>query len=594
MTFKINPPRHFDTVTREEYERWFPKTRPEATAPPAPEPAPIPAGQPFEIGLVMAGAVSAGAYTAGVLDFLFQALDAWHAARAAGAAVPRHDVRLRILTGASAGGMNAAIMATACRKSFPHISAANHGKEGAGNPFYDAWVRQIKIADLLDTGDLEGGGPVGAVLNCATLDRIIARVLDFQGEPADQVRRAWLDDPFQVVLTLTNLSGVPYAVRFSGPTDLYHEMFLHRDDIRFGVPVFEDMATDAVPPDVIRLGREVSPDDDGWHSLGVSALATGAFPLALKPREILRQRTDYEYRYAYMNTQGDHIYAKPWPEDAEGAHRFYSVDGGAMNNEPFEIARRFLSGSNGRNPRKGLEACRAIVMVDPFTDAGADSARPDPGLPAIARRLLAACIQQSRFNQIDLSLAEADDVYSRFLIAPSRAGKRGQAAIASGGLGGFLGFFDETLRHHDFLLGRANCQRFLRDWFVLPAANPLIAGKGTPEDVLNDPAFRSRAASRADHVQIIPLVGDAALETGMPDWSKVKCDGYAPLERAVKRRLDTVYPALRNEMLKGSNKAMRILACAYLWPAWKCFLRPRLLDLAKSSIDTAAEALKRG
>jgi hypothetical protein len=33
----------------------------------------------FEIGLVMAGAVSAGAYTAGVVDFLIQALDQWHA-----------------------------------------------------------------------------------------------------------------------------------------------------------------------------------------------------------------------------------------------------------------------------------------------------------------------------------------------------------------------------------------------------------------------------------------------------------------------------------------------------------------------------------
>ncbi len=31
----------------------------------------------FEIGLTMAGAVSAGAYSGGVLDFLLQALDAW-------------------------------------------------------------------------------------------------------------------------------------------------------------------------------------------------------------------------------------------------------------------------------------------------------------------------------------------------------------------------------------------------------------------------------------------------------------------------------------------------------------------------------------
>ena len=48
----------------------------------------------FEIGLVMAGAVSAGAYTAGVIDFIYEALDAYYAARVQpdwnG---PRHDVR---------------------------------------------------------------------------------------------------------------------------------------------------------------------------------------------------------------------------------------------------------------------------------------------------------------------------------------------------------------------------------------------------------------------------------------------------------------------------------------------------------------------
>ena len=36
-----------------------------------------PARNTFELGLVMAGAASAGAYTAGVIDFLFEALQAW-------------------------------------------------------------------------------------------------------------------------------------------------------------------------------------------------------------------------------------------------------------------------------------------------------------------------------------------------------------------------------------------------------------------------------------------------------------------------------------------------------------------------------------
>ena len=42
----------------------------------------------FQIGLALAGAISAGAYTAGVLDFLFQALDEWERARGTGDAPP--------------------------------------------------------------------------------------------------------------------------------------------------------------------------------------------------------------------------------------------------------------------------------------------------------------------------------------------------------------------------------------------------------------------------------------------------------------------------------------------------------------------------
>ena len=72
---------------------------------------------------------------------------------------------------------------------------------------------------------------------------------------------------------------------------------------------------------------------------------------------------------------------------------------------------------------------------------------------------------QSRFSQIDLTLAEAQDVYSRFMIAPSRSGTKGSAAMASAGLRSFLGFFCEDYRLHDYMLGRENCQRFFRDWF---------------------------------------------------------------------------------------------------------------------------------
>src|SRR4051812_2335307 len=46
---------------------------------------------PFDIGLVMAGAVSAGAYTAGAIDFLLQALDTWYAEKGINHTPRRHQ-----------------------------------------------------------------------------------------------------------------------------------------------------------------------------------------------------------------------------------------------------------------------------------------------------------------------------------------------------------------------------------------------------------------------------------------------------------------------------------------------------------------------
>src|SRR5271154_2388650 len=92
----------------------------------------------FEIALVLGGTVSAGTYTAGVIDFLIEALDQWLLARPAEdkssppvRKVPRHRVILRVITGASGGGIIAALAARALSFSFPPASfaAPDHVRE---------------------------------------------------------------------------------------------------------------------------------------------------------------------------------------------------------------------------------------------------------------------------------------------------------------------------------------------------------------------------------------------------------------------------------------------------------------------------------
>ena len=575
----------------EDLRRWYPDNRQK------------PEDETFEIGLVLAGAVSAGAYTAGVMDFLFEALDEWYRRRKEDKSLPHHNVVLRVISGASAGGINGAIAAAACRYCFPPVTLGDAGERGSENLFFNTWVKGIDIGRLLDPSDLKRGGPVRSLLNSESLDELAMGIVGLNGTGLeDPGQREWLADPFKLLLTVTNLRGVPYQVRFSGNTGFGHEMVMHRDHVGFSVPVF-DAPTRARAPDLVPLSSSNSAEDPGWQALAATALASGAFPLALASRFLSRPGSDYDYRYVFPYAANGLVYSAPEIE-SEKSYDFAAVDGGTMNNEPFDLAHRELAGLKGRNPRAGEAAHRALIMVDPFTDPQQESRVPDGSLLGTFLALLSAFKAQSRFNQIDLTLAEAEDVYSRFMIAPSRNGIRGSRAIASGGLSGFLGFFCEDYRRHDYMLGRKNCQRFLRDWFVLPSentqsgqclvgSNPLF--RNWPQAALENEDFKSRSRYPKGHRQIIPLVGSAARPQALEDWPACRFGGYESVRREIKARMDAAYGPLATEVVKvfceGTKCSWLCRACvrAGVRITWSCRLKKKIREKFAKWIDEARD-----
>ncbi|MGA7325618.1 MAG: hypothetical protein WBX25_14285, partial [Rhodomicrobium sp.] len=187
-----------------------------------------PADTIFEIGLVMAGAISAGAYTAGVADFLIEALDEWDKFnKEKGRWV--HEVKLRVISGASAGGMTGSILTAAFGGDFPPIHERPKPGEVSANPLYRAWVQQIDIRDLLESKDLEAqreirklrdmrrkggltgeefenkvsdlGHPLVSLLDSTKLRKIAeeAVLVTPNKEPLSK-RRPYLPDPFQLYL----------------------------------------------------------------------------------------------------------------------------------------------------------------------------------------------------------------------------------------------------------------------------------------------------------------------------------------------------------------------------------------------------------
>jgi len=482
------------------------------------------AEKPFRVGVNMAGAVSAGAYTAGVLDFLIEALDAWYDAKerfkqGQGKPVPMHDISLDVFSGASAGGMCAAIAAVMVQGEFAYIHDTN--ATGTTNRFYESWVNKIDIRELLKDEDLKSGEPVVSLLDCTIIDQIAEYAL----QPGKPKKRAYISPNLTLFLTLTNLTGIPYALNDKGPVEestLYHPDRLRFETVLPGSPT----TTPTAKP--LPLGQ---PDQGAWGLLREAAKATGAFPIFLAPRMLAREKLDYERpMWQSVNLKAnrdDPILPAGW-KDIPERFNTVNVDGGVMDNDPFDLAHDYLASFNARpednqNPRDPLKAEAAVLTVAPFPSSDAPNWKPDfaasAAIPAALGSLASAVIAQSRFFGESLALILKGTESSRYLIAPSdNSLPRGVPSLQCGSLGAFGGFFERKFRAHDYQLGRRNCQLFLQKQFVIPAANPIVSsGLDTLADKRGDAVREFKAPPPGTKTEpqgepwipVIPLCGKA-------------------------------------------------------------------------------------
>jgi hypothetical protein len=430
----------------------------------------------FHLGICMAGAITAGSYTAGVMDYLLETLERWQKQKDANKIAfdrgeplpypdtPMYDVVIDVISGASAGGMCASITSAMLVEGFTIDDVANKKSK-----MYKSWIEldddgkdEGTIKKMLETDDIDELGFV-SILNSKVLTNISRKAV----KTLDEVKLPpYVDKKLDTILTLANLRGARYSINFrSYDKDKKHTMTLHRDFMHFKLDEKAGQQSDFLEmkytnPNDIKLFQE-------------SAVATGAFPIGLRPRGLIRN-SRYYYNKAAVTVGLSNLQSRlriEFPKGDDSNYNSLNIDGGTFNNEPFGETERVLSIKAGKESGQDLEhnkTNRTILMIDPFpsNEQEIDSDDMKPGIEHVAPRIISSLREQSSFKTKDLLDALGDNNYLKYIIIPYKTESTDPLCCAT--IGAFGGFLYKGFREHDYDLGRRNCQQFLRKHFVLP------------------------------------------------------------------------------------------------------------------------------
>src|SRR5580692_7234908 len=261
---------------------------------------------PKRLAITIAGAVSLGSYEAGVL---YEVLDAIHQHNCVPGTVDEDRIEIDVLTGASAGGMTAAIVAQKM------LYAADEFRDPYDNPLYNVWVKQIDLRGLLNTtngGSPESESPLRSIFSSNMVERIAAETLTKRyenGEPPARVTHMAAAKSISLGMTLTNLNGVDYGYDMQ-PNGKF--IFTRHEDQL--IRVLSVGGTDH---------KEI------WEEIRDASVASGAYPLAFRAKELNRGRVEY----SKPNLE-------PWTDNPM---RFTYTDGGVLQNEPLGMAKKLVN-----------------------------------------------------------------------------------------------------------------------------------------------------------------------------------------------------------------------------------------------------------
>ncbi len=322
-----------------------------------------------KLAITISGAVSLGSYEAGVLYELLSALRQHNSHPE----TPEEEkVYIDVITGASAGGMTAAI---AVHKLLYEEGALADPYE---NAFYQAWVAEIDIERLFHFHGHDA--PTMSVLSSQTIVDISQKLVTdrYSGSGKRSIsKHAAVDvNNLSLGLALANLNGIDYSLKVSPAGSLTYTR--HKDEFILSFPAAE---------------RPASDNRDIWDKVCAAAVSCGAVPFAFRVVDLLRDASELGLQ-DQVKTPSSEL-------------KFAYTDGGTFQNEPISLAKRLV---DKIDKHRNLEQ-RFFLFVAPDLKASAANTvfnAKNAHFSSMAKRLFGAIFNQARFP--DLLLAEEKNI----------------------------------------------------------------------------------------------------------------------------------------------------------------------------------------
>ncbi|MDG4475465.1 patatin-like phospholipase family protein [Thiovibrio frasassiensis] len=266
----------------------------------------------YKLAVAISGAVSLGSYEAGVMYEIIKAIGQHNLNPDT---LPEDRIEIDVITGASAGGMTAAITAQ-------KLLFESNNLEGAFvNHLYKPWVEEVDLMKLLQIGPKDR--PDLSLLSSELILDISKKYLDDRyssSAPTSPKKHAAAADTILLGLAMSNLNGVDYGMEMRSFQNIasddpasQNKFIYTRHQDRFVREVKANPACDM---------------QSFWDPIRKAAVACGAFPFAFRVQGIERSQTDEAY-----------LGAEPF-----GFKKLFAyTDGGAFQNEPLGMAKKLVN-----------------------------------------------------------------------------------------------------------------------------------------------------------------------------------------------------------------------------------------------------------